>query len=115
MIGRMERKQPNVRPMRPRPNVLEARIRELSVNSIKVMWGTHTKERMRERDITDVMLFDTLRTGTLRGDIIPGNKPGEWVAKMVKEQRGRREVGVITVVIRNERLFVKTVEWEDTK
>jgi len=34
---------------------------------------------------------------------------------MVKEVKGRREAGVVVLTIRNERLLVKTVEWEDVK
>ena len=51
----------------------------------------------------------------LEGAIEPGKKPGEWKVKMVKEVRGRREVGVVVITIRNERLFVKTAEWEDVR
>jgi hypothetical protein len=49
----------------------------------------------------------------LKGEIEPGSNPGEWTAKMCKEVKGRREVGVVTIVMRAKRLFVKTVEWED--
>ena len=29
--------------------------------------------------------------------------------------KGSREIGVVTIVMSNRRLFVKTVEWEDLK
>lgn len=109
----MDRKQPKVRQFRPRPNVIEKRIHDLSADSVNVSWDKHTRQRMAERDISDVMIFDTLRSGFIKGDVIPGKNPEEWVAKLVKEQRGRREVGVVTVVIQNARLFIVTVEWED--
>lgn len=65
------------------------------------------------QDITDKMMFEVLRTGYIKGEIVPGQYPGEWKAKMAKQMKGQREVGVVTVVINNHKLFVKTVEWED--
>jgi hypothetical protein len=32
-----------------------------------------------------------------------------------RSQRGRREVGVVVVTLRNEKIFVKTIEWEDVR
>ena len=106
---------PRVAPMRPNPAKLEARIHELAMESCNVAWGPHAFGRMGERDATDVMMFEVLRTGTLRGDITPGKNPGEWQCRLVKQMRGRRELGVATVIIRNEELFVKTVRWEDPR
>jgi hypothetical protein len=68
---------------------------------------------MLERGITDRVALDVLRTGYLKGEIEPGKNPGEWKAKICKQVKGRREVGVVTIVLRARRLFVKTVEWED--
>jgi ribosomal protein L39E len=45
--------------------------------------------------------------------IEPGANAGEWKAKMAKQMKGNREVGVVTIVINGNKLFVKTVEWED--
>ena len=101
--------------MRPNSRKLEARIHELAAVSRNVGWGDHTRDRMEQRDITDRMMFEVLRTGTLRGDISPGARPGEWKCKIVKQMKGRRELGVVTVVVRDQRLFVKTVEWEDPR
>jgi hypothetical protein len=112
--------QANIARFRPRPSELEKRIRELAQNSDNVRWSastyeTHAESRMDWRDITDRMMFDVLRTGYLKGDIEPGKNPGEWKAKMCKEMKGQREVGVVTIVIRDRSLFVKTVEWEDLR
>jgi hypothetical protein len=103
---------------KPRPSVLEKTIRLLALDSRNVRWKassyeTHAESRMDWRDITDKMMFDVLRTGFLKGEIEPGRSPGEWKAKMVKQMKGNREVGVVTVVINSQRLFIKTVEWED--
>ncbi|MBM7851476.1 hypothetical protein JOD31_001701 [Methylopila capsulata] len=105
---------------RPRPSDLEATIRRLAIDPDNVRWRsqayeTHAEKRQGERDIFDDMMFDVLRTGYLAGDIEPGSRPGEWKAKMCKAMRGRREIGVITIVINMQKLFVKTVEWEDLR
>lgn len=105
---------------RPIPAKLERRIRELAQDSNNVRWrsrnyDTHTESRMDWRDITDKMMFEVLRTGYLTGEIEAGKNEGEWKTKMCKRMKGQREVGVVTIIIRNERLFIKTVEWEDLK
>ena len=104
--------------MTPRRDVLEKRIRELAKDSENVTWEAethemHVAERMERRGIDDMMMFEVLRTGYLEDEIKPGKNPGEWKGKMVKKMRGQREVGVVTIVIHNARLFIKTVEWED--
>ena len=38
---------------------------------------------------------------------------GEWKCKIVFKLRGAREAGAVVIVLRTDRLFVKTVEWED--
>jgi len=122
MIGFMsdDPEPSNVRKFVPRPAALERRIRELAQDSRNVRWRsktyeTHATARMEWRDITDRMMFDVLRTGYLTGDIEPGKNAGEWKVKMCKQLKGQREVGVVTIVINLERLFVKTVEWEDVR
>ena len=67
------------------------------------------------REITDRMMFEVLRTGRIVGEVTPGLYPGEWKAKMCKQMKGRREVGVATIVVNNNYLFIKTVEWEDIR
>ena len=103
---------------RPRPAELEKLIRRLAMDSRNVRWRAeryeaHAASRMEWRDITDKMMFEVLRTGFLEGEIEAGRNPGEWKAKMVKQMKGRREVGVVTIVINQQKLFIKTVEWED--
>jgi hypothetical protein len=95
-------------------------VRELAKDSKNVRWrsvhyDTHAEGRMDWRDITDVMMFDVLRTGYLRGEIEPGRNPGEWKGKMCKQMKGRRDVGVVTILVNRQRLFIKTVEWEDVR
>ena len=55
-----------------------------------------------------------LRNGMIKGDIVPGNSPGEWKCKVVDKREGSsRSIGVVTVVIGQQRLLILTVEWED--
>ena len=102
-------------PFKPRRSELEKRIRELAKNDESIIWGDHSMERSDDRDITIRDGLTVLRSGYLDGDIEPGDNPGEWKGKMTKAMKGRREIGVVVIVIRNESLFVKTVEWEDLR
>ena len=100
---------------KPRRSDLEKRIRELAKNDENIIWGEHSLERSDERDITIRDALTVLRAGFLDDDIQPGDNPGEWKGKMTKAMKGRREIGVVVVIIRNECLFAKTVEWEDLR
>ena len=108
-------KPPKPVEFKPRPEAIRDRIQRLAADTKNIAWSTHALERMAERDVTDHVAVSVLRAGSPEGPIEPGNKPGEWRVKMVKEVRGRREVGVVVIMIQNRRLFVKTVEWEDPK
>lgn len=93
--------------------IAEKRIRTLAANSANIDWGDHALERMELREIPDVDVLRVLRTGYADGQPEETQVGGEWKVKMVKKIRGDREVGVVTVILVNSRLFVKTVEWED--
>jgi len=56
-----------------------------------------------------------IANGFVKGEIEAGKYSGEWKIKMCKAMKGQREVGVVTIVVRDQRLFVKTVEWEDLR
>jgi hypothetical protein len=101
-------------PLTPRPNEIAARIRELAKTSC-VGFSDHAEQRMEERGITDLEAIRVLQTGEISGEIAPGKREGEWKCKIVAPLKGRREVGVVTLLIRNRRLRVKTVEWEDLR
>jgi len=70
---------------------------------------------MRERDISIRVALHVLRSGVVSGPIIPGKVSGEWKAKVVLTVKGRREVGVVAIAVRDSYIIVKTVEWEDVK
>ncbi|WP_156807933.1 DUF4258 domain-containing protein [Henriciella marina] len=98
----------------PRVDRIESRIRELAQDSFNVLIKTqHAAERQDERGITDKMIFDVLRKGFIDGDIRSGSEPGEWKCKMTRKVNGSREVGVVSVLIRDQRILVITAEWED--
>lgn len=112
--------RPKVVQFRPRPSELEALIRELAKHSRNVRWRaaryeSHAEGRLELREITDRMMFDVLRTGHIKGEIEAGKYPGEWKVKMCKPMKGQREVGVVTIVMKQKKLFIKTVEWEDVR
>lgn len=78
-----------------------------------VKFGAHARQRMVERDIPDKIVFDVLRSGYVKGGCEAGSGPNEWKLKLCKAVKGRREVGVITLIVRRTDLLIKTVEWED--
>lgn len=99
----------------PRPDEMLDRIQQLAKDSKNVWFSTHAEDRMEERGITDLEALRVLRSGSISGPIEPGRSEGEWKCKIVAPIKGRREVGVVTLLIRNRKLRVKTVEWEDMK
>ncbi|WP_409567721.1 DUF4258 domain-containing protein [Paracoccus sp. (in: a-proteobacteria)] len=97
----------------PRPAALQTLIRFLAEESSQVIITNHAEERMLERGITSRMLFDTLKCGIITGGIEPTNTPGDFKVKLTNRVGNGRHVGVVTVVKRNDRLIIVTVEWED--
>jgi hypothetical protein len=102
-------------PFKPPRAFLEKRIRELAKDDERIIWGEHAFERSDERDINVRDALAVLRTGFLDGGIEAGCNLGEWKGKMTKAMKGRREIGVAVIVIKDSELFVKTVEWEDLR
>lgn len=98
-----------------RPETMRDLVHRLALDTTNIRWSIHALQRMDERGITDLVAVDVLRRGDLKGEIEPGQSSGEWKAKMVHAVKGRREVGVVVLTIRNAKLFVKTVEWEDVR
>ncbi len=105
----------NVVQFKPSAGELNSTIRRLSEDSSNVSWSRHALSRMAERGISTLDALRVLRTGDIDGEIEPGNDQGEWKVKVVARIKGNRDVGVVTVVIQGQRIFVKTAEWEDLK
>jgi hypothetical protein len=79
-------------------------------------WGTHVFDRSGRRDIGISDAIDVLRLGEIEGPIEPGINPEEWKCKVTaRTGRSSRRLGVAVVVIRDNHLFLITVEWEDVK
>jgi hypothetical protein len=90
-------------------------VHKLAQDTSNIQWRTHALERMAERDITDKMALEVLRQGYVKGDVEAGERAEEWKLKLVREMKGRREVGVVVVTVNTSRLRVITVEWEDLR
>ena len=87
-------------------------INEAAQHTATVVFGDHALQRMAERGVLDVEVYRILRTGYVT-EWPERTDKGEWKCKVVKKLRGHREVGVITIIVNRNRLFIKTVEWED--
>jgi hypothetical protein len=108
----MDQQARRVIQLRLERETLTERIRELARKGA-VSFSDHAFDRMDERGISDVQVQRVLQSGEIRGDIEPGRNAGEWKCKVVDQVKGMREIGVATLIIRNAKLFIKTVEWED--
>ena len=94
--------------------VARERIRAAAQDSSNVAIGSHAQERMNERDVTLKEVIDVLRKGYI--DELPTRTAhNEWQCKVTLKLRGIRAIGVVVIILINQRLFVKTVEWEDIK
>lgn len=101
----------------PAPRQLIEVVRMLAKHSALILTD-HAEERMHERDIDMRDVLCVLRTGGILGDIEPGINKQEWICKVTASPRypdNFREIGVVTVVMRDSRLLIQTVEWEDQR
>ncbi len=99
----------------PHAGALAARIWRLAKEGA-YSYGPHVFDRRDERGIDINDAIEVLTLGEIEGPIEAGINPGEWKCKMVaKVDKSSRRMGVAVVVIRDEELFLKTVEWEDAK
>lgn len=111
---------PNVTPFRRpirwdnlRADEAVAIVRTRAVQSGNVIFTEHAWERVDQRDITRNDIMMALRTGQCDGAPKKNDK-GDWQVIVVKRLPGRREVGVVTVIIKDdEKLIVRTVQWMD--
>jgi hypothetical protein len=99
--------------MVPRRAALEKRVHELAEDSGNIIWTDHFWVRADERGFTTLDALRILRAGFVGDEIKPGKAPGEWKCKLTKKLKGRREAGVVVIVINNQGLSVTTIEWED--
>lgn len=92
-----------------------AKIRTLAQTSERVLFSRHALSQMDARGLTDIDVIQALRLGEISGE--PWFEPeiGGRGCKVVFRPRGSRMIGVITVVLDDEELLLKTVEWEDRR
>lgn len=101
----------------PSPEALLATIKRLSEEG-KISYLDHGDFRLETRfkeigfDVFD--MHHVLEHGGIVGKIEAGKREGEWKVKVVGVPEGTtRKMGVVPIVIREDRLLIKTVEWED--
>lgn len=79
-----------------------------------VFFARHALDRMAERDVTNRDVLTVLRRGELRdGRVTATGKPNEVKGVVCAPLDGGRKVGVVTILINNGKVFVKTVMWLD--
>jgi hypothetical protein len=87
-------------------------IRQSAQDADNVILGKHAMERMSERGIFTIDVLRILRTGWV-DDEPEHTESGEWKCKITLGTNRGRTAGVVTIIMQNNMLFVKTVEWED--
>ena len=87
-------------------------VRAIASNTANVQFTQHAVERMLERGIEDIDVYRVLRRGYIDDDPIL-LEDGKWQCKVTLKIKGGREVGVVTILLTNGKLRVRTVEWED--
>lgn len=100
-------------PLSQRPHIFLQTVRRLAAVEANIAWSRHARLRFGQRDITIRMALDVLTRGEIRGKIVCGSNAGEWKAIIIAPITGRRKMGVATILVKESRILVKTVEWED--
>lgn len=83
-----------------------------------MFFSQHAAEQLLNRGYADRDVIAGFRIGDVIGEVRPGSKPGEWVCEVIfpgREDSGSRNIGVITIVQRGVRLFLKTIMWKDKR
>lgn len=100
-----------------RPDEAETIIRRRCTdeNTASVIFTDHAWDRVSIRDITREDVFKILRTGFCHDQPVRTER-GDWKVIMTKRIAGRREAGVVTIILANEeKLVIPTVEWMDLR
>jgi hypothetical protein len=105
-----ERERVTRLPTRTLVRELQERIRLIAKVTVQVAFSDHALDRMDERDISDV-----LRSGLIEGAPWIEPKSGDDACKVVLRLKRSRAIGVVTIVLKVDKLVVKTVEWEDVR
>jgi hypothetical protein len=92
---------------------LQDRIRALAKETKNIALSRHAEDRMWERDISAMEVFEVLRLGMIDGAPWVEPESAEQACKVVLRKKGSRTIGVVTIILAADGLLVKTVEWED--
>ena len=93
-------------------SVAQQRIRDIAANGNNIVWGDHALKRMDQRGIFRQDVLRILRGGYCDSEP-EKTEYGEWKCKMTLKIRGSRVAAVVVVILHDDRLFPKTVQWED--
>jgi len=93
-----------------RPERAQQIIRETAKDTSRVILGDHAKERLAEREISDIEIYHIFQSGFVL-ETPTRTKRKEWKCKSVMKLKGNRDAGVVAIILSNGLLFVKTVEW----
>jgi hypothetical protein len=88
---------------------LQSHIRKAAVQTINVTITQHASLRMRERHITNTMLFDVLRGGVIRREPEPDIRHSGLKCQMERYSAGINIAVLVNVEIPSEGLVVITV------
>src|SRR5437763_722295 len=85
---------------RMRPERAQAIVRQIALDTGKVIIGDHAKERMGQREISDIEVYRLLQTGHVMEEPTQTDR-NEWKCKVTKKLKGNREAGVVTIILRS--------------
>lgn len=100
-------------PVKLRQKQAEVLIRRISEDTRNIIFGNHATDRMEERGITPNEVIQVLKKGHVYDMPVPGKKKSEWKCKVERHARGNRDIGVVTIIMQEQRLFLVIIEWED--
>jgi hypothetical protein len=87
-------------------------VRERAEDSGQVFFGEHAWDRIDQRSITRADALTILRRGFVEGEPVRTER-GEWKVTMTRRLNRSRSAGVVTIILDESGLFVKTVMWMD--
>ncbi|MBU3624947.1 DUF4258 domain-containing protein [Polynucleobacter sp. JS-Safj-400b-B2] len=88
---------------------LQRHIRKAAIQTINVTVTQHASLRMRERHITNSMLFDVLRCGVIKREPEPDLKHSGIKCQMERYSAGMNIAAIVSVEIPSEGLIIITV------
>ena len=113
MKGKQKQKK-TVVPLQLSIEAAQEKVRAAAQASFNVEFTKHAQERLAERDFTVQDVIKVLQRGDI--DELPTRTARkEWQCKVTLKLRGIRTAGVVVIILINDRLLVKTVEWETLK